>query len=147
MHTGKKQALSFLTALLFVVGILTSPATATMQPQASAYINSYVATVSAVGGGKVSVKVQVQAKSFMSEIGATNIRIEQSINNEAWTIAATYSSDSVAAMLSSGTIYNKTPVTYQGTSGYQYRAVVTCYAANAAGSDSKVYVTPTVIAK
>lgn len=146
MSKLKKRGIPYILTLMFILSLTISSAGAVdIQPQASSHIKNYSATIKAVGNGKVSVTVIVQAVSSMTKIGATTIRIEQSINNSAWTSVKTYQSSSTTAMLSSGSSYSKTPVTYQGTKGYRYRAVVTCYAYNGT-SDSKVYTTSAVTA-
>ena len=147
MNKIKKRGIPLVLAMMFILSVFaTSAAAATPQPKASKFIRDAYASVRAAGSGKVTVTVNVSATAAMTKIGTTTISIQQSTNGSSWTTVKTYSSSSVSALLGSGTSYNKTPVTYQGTKGYKYRAVVTCYAANASGSDSKVYTTSAVTA-
>ena len=148
MHTMKKHGFCYALVLLFCLSTLAPSVLAmSMQPRASNYIKVCSATVVAAGSGKISVSVVVSGIGNMTQIGATKIVIEQSASGSVvWTAAKTYYSSSVSAMLSSGASYSKTPVTYQGTKGYRYRAVVTCYAANGSGSDSKACVSSPITA-
>lgn len=144
MYLRKKQTWTLALAILFTLNVIVCSALAAVQ--ASNYINTYSASTSAASGGKISVNVQVRTFGNMTKIGATKIVIEQSTNGSTWKAVKTYNSSSVATMLSSGSSYNKTPVTYQGTKGARYRAVVTCYAADGNDSDSRGYTTSPVTA-
>ena len=147
-------------ALLAVVCILSMPATAFAasvpvdtahtppQTRASNFISSYSASLSS-SSGTVSVSAIVRGTNTMTTIGATRIVLYESSNNGAsFTAIKTFSSGVYTAMLkSNSTTYSATPVSYSGVAGRQYYAVVTCYAQNSSGNDSKQYTTNTIIAR
>ena len=85
----------------------------------------------------------------MEKIGATRIEILESKNNGAsWTQYRVFLSSIFPEMLTSGDyLYYDTPVSFTGTPGYKYCAIVTVYARDSTGSDSREYTTPMVTAK
>ena len=113
------------------------------EPQSSAYLDSYAASVSVESTGEVYVTVSVDARVYASEVGAKTIYIYESTNGTSFTKVATYQSDDYPEMLGSGWSYNYSPIEYQGVAGRYYWAAVKCYAGNSSGSDYRWYDTST----
>ena len=140
------------TALLLTLGLLivalAVPATA-VDSRSSLYLSAYRAWLTPESGAKIDVTIHVQAVDDMDYVGATKVEMyESSDGGVTWSRDGTYLSAFNQDMLVEGDVlYYDTPITHQGTSGYKYYAVVTVYAEDSTGSDSKTYVTPTVIAR
>lgn len=127
---------------LMAVCMLSAFTFASAAAQASDYLDSYTAGLTAQGSGRVAVTVDVVGTGRMTEIGATEIHIyESSTKTGAYEWAASYYSDDYPEMLDSGAYYYDTPIIHQGTAGRYYIASVYFYAANSSGSDTSHYTT------
>ena len=109
--------------------------------QASDYLSSYSATLVAKGGGRIGVLVDVAGTGRMTDIGATEIHIYESTNDQHFDWVASYYSDDYDEMLASGYEYYNVPIVHQGVAGRYYIATVVFYAADSSGSDDAVYTT------
>lgn len=118
------------------------------EPRASDYIASCYAYASASASGSISVQVVVRSQSgkTMTEIGAKKIIVQESKNGTTWTSVATLTSKDNSRFLASGSRYDRTHTVYSGTSGYQYRCIVSCYAGNSTGGDTVSYTSNAVTA-
>lgn len=148
-----KRTIRSISGLLAVVilslNMLMLPSSAQkIVPYSSEYINSYLAYLTARGGGKVEVGVVVMGVTTMDEIGAELIDIYESTDDgDTWHWVYTYTNILYPEMMGSGNFYNDTPVTYPGTAGNQYYAVVTVYAGDHTGHDTREYTTNPIIAR
>ncbi|MDR1158498.1 MAG: hypothetical protein LBK75_09405 [Oscillospiraceae bacterium] len=79
------------------------------------------------------------------EVGATQIVIQRK-DGSVWTGIKTFSRSSYPDLIDEDCLFYSNSVTYDGTSGQQYRAVVTMYAKIGSGSSSYNYTTNTVTA-
>ena len=70
---------------------------------------------------------------IMEEVGARTIRIQKSTDGVNWTTIITYSKDTSPYLIDYNTAAHGTCVSYTGTPGCYYRAVVTLYAKNSSG--------------
>ena len=70
---------------------------------------------------------------IMDEVGARTIRIQKSSDGVNWTTIITYSKDTSTYLIDYNTAGHGTCVTYIGTPGCYYRAVVVLYAKNSSG--------------
>lgn len=140
-----KNILSIVLVSALCVVIFAVPASA----RSSYYLSAYRAWLTAESNGKILVTVDVQGTGDMEKIGATRIEILESKNNGAsWTQYRVFLSSIFPEMLTSGDyLYYDTPVSFTGTPGYKYCAIVTVYARDSTGSDSREYTTPMVTAK
>ena len=71
---------------------------------------------------------------IMDEIGASEIRIQRSLNQENWTTVKTYTKDAYSNLIDTNTGMHTDCITYTGTRGYYYRAYITLYAKNSNGT-------------
>ena len=139
------------TALLLTLALLTAalavPATAA-DSRSSLYLSAYRAWLTPKTGAKIDVKVHVQAVDDMDYVGASKVEMYESSDGGAtWHRDGTYLRSLVDRMLVEGDVlYYDTAVTHQGTAGWKYFAVVTVYASDSTGSDSREYQTTTVTA-
>lgn len=133
-----------------VVCALLTVCSATAEPriiQSSEYINAYSASLAALSDGEIGVYVRVDAARQVTELGATKIVLYEFQDATNATAVKTFYSSDYPSMLSSGLRYHKIAVTYAGTVGRDYYAVVTCYAGNDNGNDSRRYTTSIVTAQ
>lgn len=144
MKQNARKRISLFLACILCAGIFVLPASA----RSSWYLNSYRAWLNVKGNGKITVTVDVQATGFMDTIGAKEILILESKNNGAsWTEYRDFLPLIYPEMLASNDfLYYDTPVSFTGTPGYKYCAIVTVYAGDSTGGDSREYTTPMVTA-
>lgn len=145
-----KKILSRVIVFSFAVLMLISTVSAASSGvRSSYYLDSYRAWLTPVSGAKINVNVDVQAVDDMDNVGSTKIVVYESADGgDSWSKARTYYSALEDNMLDQDTyIYYDTAVVHQGTDGYKYYAVVTVYAGDSTGSDTRDYVTPTVTAR
>jgi hypothetical protein len=139
------KILTIIMALSLFSGLIGSASASDASTNASDYLSIYSATVVAESNGRIAVWFDVNATRVMDLVGASNIVI-QTNNGGVWTGVATYFGSSANGMLAPNTYSHTGYITYQGSSGKQYRALVTVYASNSSGSDSRTITTNTVTA-
>lgn len=145
-----KKILSRVIVFSFAVLMLISTVSAASSGvRSSYYLDSYRAWLTPVSGAKINVNVDVQAVDYMDDVGATKIEIYESDDGGVtWENTRIYLSALEDNMLNQDTvIYYDTAVTHQGTEGYKYYAVVTVYAGDSTGYDTREYQTTTVTAR
>lgn len=143
MKLPVKKFVALFVALALCVG------TAAATTQSSWYLDAYRAWLSTGDNGAIGVVVQVQATTDMDEIGASRIQLfESKDGGESWETVKIYLKSIFPQMVDTNIyIYYDTPVTYAGTPGYQYYAIVSMYAGDSTGSDTRHYVTGVVTAR
>ena len=78
----------------------------------------------------VAVTVEVDGTGLMDDIGAVNIYVYRSTDNEHFYYLRTFSYEDFPAMMTHNAYYySKTPITFQGVAGCYYYANVDVYAA------------------
>ena len=108
----------------------------TIAPRASYYIAATYASISE-NNGTVTVSFDITATGKMTSVGATMIRIKDSSG----ATVKTFYSSSTSGMMGYNLISYASSVTYNGTAGAKYYAVVSFKAENSSGSDTTSYVT------
>lgn len=130
-----RKSASRLFALAICVAFLTS-IMITASARASDYFDSYNISATAAGGGKVRVSVLVNGTRTMQEIGTTSIAIyEYQSSSSSYTKVYTYTTSNTTGMTVKNDYSMGKSVTYQGTPGKYYYAIVTLYAKDASGSE------------
>lgn len=133
-----KKICSLFLAAVLAVGCLCIPASAVSR--ASEYLKHYEATLSSGGSsGELRLNFDVTATGKMTSMGIEKIIIYKANGVEAANIDGTTRN----GLLVSNTFRHKSSYTYTGTPGTSYYAVVTFYAGDGSGSDSKEYTTGT----
>lgn len=79
------------------------------------------------------VYYEVGATGIMQELGVNSIRVQRSSDGETWTTMKTYKKADYPEFICENTGSHSGYVTYTGTAGYYYRAVIVFYAKNSAG--------------
>lgn len=131
----KKIALPvFLT--IFIMFTFLEPSTATASVlRASEQITSYNTDVFATGSGELAIQASITGTGIMNSIGIKEIKIyKQSGKN--WVLHDTLSKNN-PNMYETNTFKYANTISYSGTAGTYYKVVVTVFAENANGSDSR----------
>ena len=120
--------------LLSLVLLLALPAQAAGNARTSQFF-----TASAVYLHKTSSKAfeawfEVTAPRTMDKIGASEIKIQRSTDDENWTTVATYSMSSYPSLIREDWVGHDACVSYTGSSGYYYRAYYKLYAKDESGT-------------
>lgn len=128
-------------AALMIIATLSCVLCVGASARSSDYLSAYSAGVTAKSGGRIVVSVDVAALGNMTQIGASRVIIYKSSDQTTWNSVATYNYEDYPSMMTSGYSCNMDVLTYYGIAGYYYKALVTCYAGNASGYDSRLYST------
>ena len=134
-----KRTIAAMLLFVFVLSISVMGANVPPDsPDASYYISSYSAKVINGGNGNLKVSFDVTGTSTMTRLGASAISIYRSTGSYVTSIY--YFSAGRSAMMGSNTIYHSDVETIHVGAG-SYYAVVTFFAQNSSGSDTKTYQT------
>lgn len=135
--TKAKSRLRIVSMLLILACILSIPAYAVTN--ASDQICAYDAEAAACGGGKVAIIFTIEGTNIMNTLGASKIKI---YDPDGRLVEVFLKSDE--GMTASGKIFYGNTMYFYGTTGVEYEIVVTVFAEDDRGSDSRnitVYVT------
>ena len=120
---NKKISRAFrIAALLLAIVMLLPVGAMAAEPRSSLYLHSYSAYVYPAGWGKVQVWVLVDGVDDMDEIGALEIRLYESKDNENWTWVKTFDYTDYPDMLGYDDFSHSGHVEYNGTIGRYYKA-------------------------
>ena len=141
MNTTARKFVSLVLTISLISAMITTFAAA----RSSAYLDAYSAGCNPRSGGEIAVWVDVTGtKPKMDRIGADKIYLYESTDGTNFTCVKIFSRSEYPNMtVTNANNYYKTAVTYQGTPGYYYCAVVHVYAEYNGGSDTKTYETST----
>ena len=136
----KRMNIAFrITALILaIVFILPVGVTAT-ETRSSLYLNAYTAYIYPAGWGKIQVWFSVDGTGTMDEIGALEIRLYESKDNENWTWVKTFDYPDYSGMLGYNNYYHDGHIEYNGTIGRYYKAYVTIWAGKDGDGDARYF--------
>lgn len=143
------RVISLLCALCLFVGttvpaFAANPEDEELSPQASYYLSSYTAWAVRSSSNEIYVHYDVTACGTIGCVGAKLIVIEMKDGND-WTPVKTYTGTTSNGMLVLNAYDHGGAKVYQGTSGNQYRAVVTIFGGSSTtNGDSRIVTTNTV---
>ena len=109
------------------------------EARASAWFTGYGASIVAAGNGKIKIEFTVVGTGTMTKLGASTIYIYKS--NGAFVKTISYTTSGNVYMMGYNTAYHSGSVPYSGVAGQKYYAVVTFFAKNSSGSDTRSYTT------
>lgn len=113
---------------------------------ASDYLTGYDVWCSQGGDNEVVVEFSVEATDIMDYVGVTLIRF-QVYSGGSWSTVHTKVGSVANGLLSSNVDYHAGTYSYtSATTGQTYRALVTVYAADGSGSDSRTVTSNSVVA-
>lgn len=136
-------------SLIFAVFLASSFAYANAgEVRSSAYLQSYQANLAAQGNGIISVYASIYGRTSLSKIGVYQIDVYESTDNgNTFPYYDSFFYYDHPTMMGSGRRYSQTALTFSGTAGNQYKAIVYCYGSDPDGDDTKAYYTSAIIAK
>ena len=144
MNHKKTSRVVRIVSLLLVITLFLPISAMATEPRSSLYLHSYSAYVYPAGWGKVQVWVTVDGTGYMDEIGALNIKLYESTDNETWTWVDTFHYTDYPAMLGYDDFSHYGHVEYNGTIGRYYKAYVCVWAGKDGDGDTRYFWTPVV---
>ena len=132
--------------LIFIVILLVSIST-TAHARASEYFGCTAVYATALDDGEVLIEYDIDPTHTMLECGARVIWIYEEQSNGKFEDVFTYHMDDYPEMIQHNSIIGDGEVTYQGTPGLQYYALVGVYAKDANGSETMYFYTNVVTAR
>ena len=142
MHTSKGCTIRIISIVL-IAAILCPINVFAMETRASHYLSSYSAYIYPAGWGKVQVWFDVNGTNDMDEIGALEIQLYESKDNETWTWVKTFEYQDYPGMLVYNDYSHMGHVEYNGTIGRYYKAYVCIWAGKNGDGDTRNFWTPT----
>lgn len=136
---AKKHVLFKVVAIILIVVCVFPVNAMAIEPRASDYLFSYTAYVYPAGWGKVQVWFDVDGVDDMDEIGALNIQIYESKDNETWTWVDTFHFSDYPDMLGYNDYSHMSHVEYNGTIGRYYKAYVCIWAGKDGDGDTRYF--------
>ena len=146
MNTKKYLLLRIVAIILIIACVFPINAMAA-EPRASDYLTAYGAYMYAAGWGKVQVWFDVEGTNDMDEIGALEIRLYESKDNETWTWVKTFDYTDYPDMLGYDDFSHTGHVQYNGTIGRYYKAYVCVWAGKNGDGDTRYFWTNSEKAK
>ena len=143
MNTAKKSVVIKLIAIVLILAMLGPMEICAAENRASHYLSSYSAYVYPAGWGKVQVWFEVDGTNDMDEIGALEIQLFESKDNETWTWVKTFDYTDYSGMLGYNDHFHAGHVEYNGTIGRYYKAYVCVWAGKNGDGDTRYFWTPT----
>lgn len=141
-HKKVNRAYRIVSFLLIIALTLPVSVMAT-EPRSSLYLHSYSAYIYPAGWGKVQVWFDVTGTNDMDEIGALEIQLYESKDNETWTWVTTFDFQNYSDMLAYNDFTHMSHVEYNGTIGRYYKAYVCVWAGKDGDGDTRYFWTPT----
>ena len=138
MHTSKGLVVKSIAILLILVLLCPISAMAA-EPRASHYLSSYSAYIYPSGWGNVQVWFSVDGTNDMDEIGALEIQLYESKDNETWTWVKTFQFSDYPDMLGYNDYYHSGHIEYNGTIGRYYKAYVCVWAGKNGDGDTRYF--------
>ena len=132
--------------LIFIVILLVSIST-TALARASEYFGCTAVYATALDDGEVLIEYDIDPTHTMLECGARVIWIYEGQNNSGYEIVRTYRMEDYPDMIQHDTILGDGEVTYPGTPGKDYYALVGVYAKDQYGSETIYFPTNVVTAR
>lgn len=144
----KKKILAALTmaALLFTLCTSAFATEYPIDPCASDYIVRVGVSLSANGGGQMTVKYDVVGKGIMDKVGVMSISIDQKVDGK-WKPYTSFSAVNHEDYYDYDTISNAGSQKFSATPGVTYRATVIGYARNSSGSDTSSATSGTTVCR
>lgn len=113
---------------------------------ASDYLTYYSAYALTESGGKVIIEFEVDGTGRMDLVGSSYIVVQEK-SGSTWKGISTYFGSVSNGMLDDSAYSHIGSITYTGTPGKEYRALVTVYAKDSTGDDSRTLTTNIVTAR
>ena len=135
----KKYLLFKIVAIILIVSCVFPINAMAVEPRASDYLSGYSAYVYNAAWGKIQVWVSVDGTNYMDEIGALEIQLYESKDNETWTWVKTFDYTDYSDMLVYDDFSHTGHVQYSGTIGRYYKAYVCVWAGKNGAGDTRYF--------
>ena len=135
----KRSFVVNITIVLLIIAFVLPVNVFAVEPRASYYLEAYSAYIYPAGWGKVQVWVSVDGVGDMDEIGALQIRLYESTDNETWTWVKTFDYTDYPDMLGYDNYYHDGHVEYSGTIGRYYKAYICVWAGKDGVGDTRYF--------
>ena len=132
------RALRIISLLLVIVLIFPVSAKAA-ESRSSLYLSAYDAYAYPAGWGKIQVWFSVTGTNDMDEIGALDIRLYESKDNQTWSWVKTFQFSDYPDMLGYNDYYHSGHIEYNGTIGRYYKAYVCVWAGKDGDGDTRYF--------
>lgn len=126
--------------IILIVVILFHPvvhAAENVDTRGSDFFVRHTTFIERITARQFEVWFSVVAVTQMDELGVCSITVQRSSDGENWTSMKTFEKEDYSNMICTGTVSHSGCVTYWGTPGYYYRALVSYYAKD--GSNIGIY--------
>lgn len=131
-----------ITVVILIMALVLPANVFAAQTRASDYLEAYSAYIYRAGWGKIEIWFDVDGTNDMDEIGALEIRLYESKDNETWTWIKTFDYTDYPDMLVYDDFAHTGHVEYSGTIGRYYKAYVCVWAGKNGAGDSRYFWTP-----
>lgn len=138
----KKHLLIKLIAVILIASLIMPAGVMAAEPRASDYLSFYSGYIYPAGWGYVQVWIEVEGTRDMDEIGALQIKLYESTDNENWSWVTTFTHNNYPDMLGHDDYFHVGHVEYAGTIGRYYKAQINIWAGKDGGGDSRNFWTP-----
>jgi len=139
MYNKKNSSVINLIALVLSIVLLLPVSAIAVDTRSSLYLDSYGAYIYPAGWGKIQVWFEVDSVYDMDEIGALNISLYESKDNETWTWVETFHFSDYPNMLGYNDFSHYGHVEYNGTIGRYYKAYVCVWAGKDGDGDTRYF--------
>lgn len=123
---------------------LEPPSKETIVPMSSDYFVKNSISILPGGSGRVKISLFVQAKSIMSEIGATKVVVYEKQAEGNYNAVYTYTRENCPSIIQKNRSSVQINISYPGTTGKEYFVTAACYAKNSFGSQSSWVSSPVI---
>ncbi len=139
MNNTKISRAFRIVALLLAIVLLLPVGAMAAESRSSLYLNSYSAYVYPAGWGKVQVWFDVTGTGYLDEIGALEIRLYESKDNESFTWVKTFDYIDYDGMLGYDDYTHTGHIEYSGTLGRYYKAYVCIWGGRNGDGDTRYF--------
>lgn len=136
---AKKRLFSGIIAIILLVACVFPSNALAVESRASDYLIAYTAYIYRAGWGKIQVWFEVDGTDDMDEIGALEIQIYESTDNENWYWVDTYMYPDYPDMLGYNDYSHVGHIEYNGTLGRYYKAYVCIWAGKNGDGDTRYF--------
>ena len=138
----KKKTIAIFFAVLLITSISGFAAA-----RASEYFSCTAVYAFALDDGEILIEYDIDPTHTMLECGAKIVYIYEQQSNGKYEVVCTYRMEDYPDMIQHNTIIGDGEVTYQGTPGCKYYALVGLYAKDSYGSETIYFETHVVTAR
>ena len=139
MNTSPKSLAVKMIALFLVITLVCPIGAMAVEPRASDYLSMYSAYVYPAGWGNIQVWFSVDGTNDTDEIGALEIQIYESKDNENWYWVDTFTHTAYPDMLGYNDYHHTSHIEYDGTIGRYYQAYVCVWAGKNGDGDTRYF--------